>query len=58
MIAELESIWKDALVASSRYYPGLFFEGLRKATKYLCQNIRCRGKASNPALPDTRICSV
>jgi hypothetical protein len=30
---KLENIWKEAALASSRYSLGLFFEGLRKATK-------------------------
>jgi hypothetical protein len=27
---ELERIWKEALVAFSRYYPVIYLEGLRK----------------------------
>jgi hypothetical protein len=30
---ELESIWKEAILAYSRYYPSKFLEGLRKATR-------------------------
>jgi hypothetical protein len=33
MIDELEGIWKEAVAAKSRYYPGICLEGLRKTTK-------------------------
>jgi hypothetical protein len=32
---KLKWIWKEAVVAQSRYYPKMFLEGLRKPTKYL-----------------------
>jgi hypothetical protein len=31
-MAELERIWKEAIVAFSRYFPGICPEGLRKFT--------------------------
>jgi hypothetical protein len=30
---ELEKIWEETLVVSSRYYPDIYLEGLRKTTK-------------------------
>jgi hypothetical protein len=30
--AESERIWKEAVVAKSRYYPGIFLKVLRKTT--------------------------
>jgi hypothetical protein len=30
---ELERMWKEAVVAQLRYYPGICLEGLRKTTK-------------------------
>jgi hypothetical protein len=37
MIDELKRIWKEAIVAYSRYYPGICLEGLRKTIKNLSQ---------------------
>jgi hypothetical protein len=34
-IDELESVWKDAVMACSRYYPGISQGGLRKTTNIL-----------------------
>jgi hypothetical protein len=36
---ELENIWKEAVVAESRYYPSICLGGLRKTTKILSQDI-------------------
>jgi hypothetical protein len=33
MGCELEGIWKEVFVASSRYYHGIYLEGLKKITK-------------------------
>jgi hypothetical protein len=33
MSGELEEIWKEVFVVSSRYYPGIYVEGLKKITK-------------------------
>jgi hypothetical protein len=30
---KLEGIWKEAVVAKTRYYPGICLEGLRKTTE-------------------------
>jgi hypothetical protein len=35
---ELEKIWKEAIVAYSRYYAGNSLEGLKKAAKNLNQD--------------------
>jgi hypothetical protein len=35
MIEELKMIWKEAVVASSRYYPSICLEGLRETTENL-----------------------
>jgi hypothetical protein len=32
---EFERIWKEVVVAISRYYPGISLEELRKTTKHL-----------------------
>lgn len=32
---ELESIWKEAAVSSSGYYPSIFLDGLRKVMETL-----------------------
>jgi hypothetical protein len=34
-------IWKEAAVAKSRYFPGIFLKGLRKATKNLNHDTLC-----------------
>jgi hypothetical protein len=31
----VERFWKEAVVAYSKYYPGIFLEGLRKAMNEL-----------------------
>jgi hypothetical protein len=35
MSNELERIWKEAVVACSRHYPGICLEGLKKIMKTL-----------------------
>jgi hypothetical protein len=44
---ELEKIWKEAVV-TLRYYPGIFLEGLRKATKNLSRDSQSLGLDLNP----------
>jgi hypothetical protein len=39
---ELERIWNEAVMASSRYYPSICLEGLRKPTKH--DREICNGK--------------
>jgi hypothetical protein len=34
----MERISKESVVAKSRYYPDIFLEGLRNATKIFCQD--------------------
>jgi hypothetical protein len=49
-------IWKDVekkgrgLILS--YYPGIYFEGLRKITKNLSQDSRSPGRDLNPEPPE------
>jgi hypothetical protein len=42
---ELEIMWKETVVALSRYYPGIFLEGLREITKHFSQDSLCPGRA-------------
>jgi hypothetical protein len=43
MTDELEEIWKEAVVAQTRYDPGIFLDGLRKTTKH---EVRMAGVAA------------
>jgi Zn ribbon nucleic-acid-binding protein len=58
MIEELERIWKETVVAKSKYCPGVFLEVLRKLSK----DNRSPGRDSNRPLPEyvtaTLACSV
>jgi hypothetical protein len=38
-MSDLERVWKEAVVACSRYYTGICVEGLRNTTK----NVRIAG---------------
>jgi hypothetical protein len=40
MNGELKRIWKETVMALSRYSPGSCLEGLRKTTKNLIEDIR------------------
>jgi hypothetical protein len=42
MTDELERIWKEAVVVSSRNYPGICLEGLKKTMKNLRHLITVR----------------
>jgi hypothetical protein len=44
---KLERIWKEAVMVSSRHYPGIYLEGLRKTTKNLNQDNWCPVKMIN-----------
>jgi hypothetical protein len=48
MADELEEIWKETVVAKSRYHSGIHLEGLRKTTKNLVQDDRCPGPNREP----------
>jgi hypothetical protein len=37
-------IWKEVVVADSRYNPGMSIDELRKTTKNLIQGSRCPGR--------------
>jgi hypothetical protein len=41
MNEELETMWKEAVVAYLKYYPGISLEGQRKTTKNLSQDNWC-----------------
>jgi hypothetical protein len=49
---EMERIWKKLVVASSRYYPRTFLEGLRKTTN---QDSHCPERDSNWAHPEFKL---
>jgi hypothetical protein len=49
---ELEIIWKEATVAYSRYYSGIFLEGQRKIMQYLNQYSWCLEPDSNLTPPE------
>jgi hypothetical protein len=44
MNSEFDRIWKQAIVAYSRYYPGIYMEVLRKTMLSLIQNRRYSGR--------------
>jgi hypothetical protein len=44
---ELETIWKEAAVAYSRYYPDVLHVALRKTTENLSQESWFPGRGSN-----------
>jgi hypothetical protein len=50
MTAEIERIWKEAVVAWSRYYPGICLERLKETTKTLSQDSRCPFRDSTRTL--------
>jgi hypothetical protein len=47
MTDELEWIWKEAGVAKTSYYPGIFLEGLRNTTEIFSQDARCPSQDSS-----------
>jgi hypothetical protein len=49
---ELERIWKEAAVASSRYYAGICLQGLEKTTKFISPDGLRPGRDSNRKSPD------
>jgi hypothetical protein len=38
---KLKTIWKEAVVAYSKYHAGICLEELRKTTKYVSQDSQC-----------------
>jgi hypothetical protein len=50
----LERMWKEAVVANLRYYPGTGLEGLRKITKISVKLTTHPAKISTWDLPDTK----
>jgi hypothetical protein len=49
---EWERIWKEAVVAKSRHYPGICLQGLTKTTKNTGQDSWVHGQDSNWAPPE------
>jgi hypothetical protein len=49
---ELERIWKEAVVAHLRYYPGICLMGLRKTMKTLSYDSLSSGRDLNPTPPE------
>jgi hypothetical protein len=49
---EMERIWKEAFVASSRYCPDIYLHGLWKTARNLSQDRRCPLRDSNEAPPE------
>jgi hypothetical protein len=41
-------MWKEAVVANIRHYPGICLEGLRKTMRNLSQDSRFQGRDLNP----------
>jgi hypothetical protein len=52
---ELESIWKEVVVAESRCYPGIFLEELRKTTKSLIHISRFLAEIRIQLFPSTSL---
>jgi hypothetical protein len=52
MIDELERIWKKAVMAYSRYYPGILLEGLRNTAENLSPDGWDPARDSNDIPPD------
>jgi hypothetical protein len=52
---ELERIWKEAVVANFRYYPGVRLDGLRKPRKYFSQDKRSPVRDLNPGPPEYEV---
>lgn len=51
---EYEKIWKEAVVAKSRHYPGIFLGQLRKAMKNSSKDSQCPGRDPSQAPPKYR----
>jgi hypothetical protein len=54
MGTELESMWKEAVVAYSSHYPGMYMEGLRKTQETPVRRARSRAEIRNQNLPNMR----
>jgi hypothetical protein len=52
---KLQSMWKEVGIAHSRYYLGLWLEGLRKTTKSFSQDSRSPNRDFNRNLPNKRL---
>jgi hypothetical protein len=48
-------ILEESVIAYSRYYPGIWLEGLRKRTWILSHDNRCPGRDSNGARPKSSL---
>jgi hypothetical protein len=52
MVNELETIWREVIVAYLRYYPDIWLVGRRKSIKNSSYTNQCPGRDSNPAPPN------
>jgi hypothetical protein len=52
---ELERIWKEAVVAYSKYYPGICLQGLGKTTRNLGLDSTCLLQDSNRVPPEYKV---
>jgi hypothetical protein len=50
MNAQFERIWKETVMGNSRYYPGIFPEGMRKTTNDFSHDNWCPRRDSIRAL--------
>jgi hypothetical protein len=55
MIVELKTIWKEAIMASLRYYPSIFLEGLRKPLKNLFRISNIPAQIETECLPHVNV---
>lgn len=51
-VDELETIWKETVVANSIYYTVIYLEGLRRTMKRLSQVSRCSRQDSKRTPPE------
>jgi hypothetical protein len=52
---EMERIWKEAIVAQSKYYPRIFLEGLKKTTKNTVRTAGVAAETRTEHLPNTSL---
>jgi hypothetical protein len=55
MTDELESVWKEAIGAQSRYYPSICLDGLRKLQKTLGRTTSVPTEFRTRRLQNTRL---
>jgi hypothetical protein len=50
----IERIWREVVVAETKYYPSIFIGGLRNNKKTLSQDTGCPGRDSNRGTPEQK----